>query len=75
MHAYILCQLDRSVARDVQQRIGSKPPVIESRILFGEWDLIVEIEAKNQQRVSDFVIDELRGDEDISLTSTLIAAE
>lgn len=75
MHAYILCQLDRTKARDVQQRIGSKPLVQDARILFGEWDLIVEIEAKNQQRISEFVIDELRGDEDIRLTSTLIAAE
>lgn len=44
-------------------------------ILFGEWDLIVEVEAKNQQRVSEFVIEELRSNDDIALTSTLIVAE
>jgi DNA-binding Lrp family transcriptional regulator len=75
MLAYILCQLNKSKARDIQSDIGSHPLVNDVHILFGEWDLIVEVEAQNQQKVSEFVIDELRSNDDIALTSTLIVAE
>lgn len=75
MLAYILCQLNKSQSRSVQSQVGSHVLVRDVHILFGEWDLIVEVEAKNQQRVSEFVIEELRSNDDIALTSTLIVAE
>lgn len=75
MHAYILCQLDRTKAREVQSEVGSCPVVDEVNILFGEWDLIVHVTAQSQQGVTEFVIDELRSNDDIALTSTLIVAE
>lgn len=75
MLAYILCQLNRSQSRSIQSDVADHHLVRDVHILFGEWDLIIEVEAKNQQRVSEFVIDELRSNDDIALTSTLIVAE
>ncbi len=75
MLAYILCQLNKSQARNVQEDVASHHLVNDVHILFGEWDLIIEVEAKNQQKISEFVIDELRSNDDIALTSTLIVAE
>jgi anthranilate phosphoribosyltransferase len=75
MHAYILVRLDKARERAAQEDLGSLHEVLEANILFGEWDLLLKLEGKNPQHVGDIVIDKIRSNPDVSLTSTLIVAE
>jgi DNA-binding Lrp family transcriptional regulator len=75
MHAYILVQLAESQEREVLDEFSDMPQVEEAHILFGEWDLIIKMAAKNPEDVASFVIEKIRKNPAVSLTSTLIVAK
>ena len=74
MKAYILIGLEGKNERNMIDELKSHPEVKHAYILFGEWDLIVEVEVRNPDDLGTFVVDKLRSNPHIKLTSSLIVA-
>lgn len=75
MYAYILINLVDKHEQDILGELQNEAEVVDSHILFGEWDLIVKIKVEHIEEVSGFVMKKLRGHPDVNLTSTLIVAK
>jgi len=75
MLAFILIALQQGNEALLQDKLSEFKEVIESRILFGEWDLIVKISAENPDALATFVMDKIRNEPGVKLTSTLIVAK
>lgn len=75
MYAYVLISLDESQEREVLNEFVDMPEVLEGHILFGEWDIILKLKMDNPEDVATFVIEKVRSNELVSLTSTLIVAK
>jgi len=75
MFAYILINLVDKHEQNILEELQNEPEVLDSHILFGEWDLIVKIKVEHIEEVSAFVMKKLRGHQDVNLTSTLIVAK
>ena len=75
MLAFILIALQQGNEALLQDKLSGFKEVIESRILFGEWDLIVKISAENPDALATFVMDKIRNEPGVKLTSTLIVAK
>ncbi len=75
MLAYVLISLRGISERDVFSELEAMDRVKEVHILFGEWDLIIKVEAKSPDELATFVMKEIRNLQGVNLTSTLIAAK
>jgi len=73
MKAFILISLDKAVRRTLKE-LQSYQQVKLAHLIFGEWDLILEMEIQNSEELSSFVMDKIRTREEVKLTSTLIVA-
>jgi len=56
------------------KELRSYPEVRNAYILFGEWDLIIEVELSGAEELGLFVMEKVRSREDVKLTSSLIVA-
>jgi len=74
MKAFVLISLLERTERNVLSELKSYPQVKNACILFGEWDLIVEIDVSNPEELGTFVINNIRSRNDVRLTSSLIVA-
>ena len=74
MKAFILISLNGSNVRKFINEIKSYPEVRNAHFIFGEWDIIAEVEMANSEELYSFVIDKLRARPDVKLTSSLIVA-
>ena len=74
MKAFILVSLLERTERNVLSELKSYPEVKNAYILFGEWDIIAEIEVSNPEELGTFVINSIRSRNDVRLTSSLIVA-
>jgi len=74
MKAFILISLLERTERNVLSELKSYPEVKNAYILFGEWDIIAEIEVSNPEELGTFVINSIRSRNDVRLTSSLIVA-
>jgi len=75
MFAYLLISLNEAREEEVLDNYIDMPEVKEGHILFGEWDLILKLKLDNPEDVASFVIEKVRCNPDIGLTSTLIVAK
>ncbi len=50
------------------------PKIRNAYVLFGEWDLLAEVETNNAEELGTFVMDNIRSRKDVRLTSSLIVA-
>ncbi|MFP4567696.1 MAG: Lrp/AsnC ligand binding domain-containing protein [Candidatus Woesearchaeota archaeon] len=75
MHAYILVALDDRGVEDIVEEYRDMIEVEDAHILFGEWDLIIKINAKAPEDVARFVLEKVRSRDEVRLTSTLIVAK
>lgn len=71
MKAYILCKVNSGSERKVCKAIADYSNVTEVDLVFGEYDLIVEVRAENTQQLN-FIVDKIRMVPSITLTSTFI---
>jgi DNA-binding Lrp family transcriptional regulator len=69
--AYVLCKVHSGTEREVCNAIVEYSDVSEVNILYGEYDIIVTIQAENLQKL-DFIIDKIRMIPSITFTSTVI---
>ena len=74
MKAFILVSLLERTERNVLSELKTYPEVKNAYILFGEWDLVAEIEVSNPEELGTFVINNIRSRSDVRLTSSLIVA-
>ena len=74
MRAFILISLREPKERDILKKLRSMKEIVRADVLFGEWDMIVEVEVDNNDKLGNFVIEKLRSIPEVKLTSTLIVA-
>lgn len=75
MYAYILIAMDDSEVEHIVEEFREMEEVEEAHILFGEWDLIIKVKSNTPEEVARFVLEKVRTNEDVRLTSTLIVAK
>ena len=49
--------------------------VIEGNVVYGEYDVIIKVEAENLEDIRKFVLDKIRSFDFVERTITLISAE
>ncbi len=74
MKAFVLISLKEGTERNLLEELKEYSEVKNSYILFGEWDLITEIEIESAEELGTFVMERIRNREDVKFTSSLIVA-
>lgn len=74
MIGFVLVGLKHTDERAALDDLKALPEVKEAYVLFGEWDLLVKIEAASPEDLGTFVMDKIRSRDDVKLTSSLIVA-
>lgn len=74
MRAFVLISLSGKHEHDMVDYLKSIPEVKNVYLLFGEWDIISEIETDNPESLATFVIDHVRSNPQVRLTSSLLVA-
>ena len=74
MRAFVLISLAEGNERRLLREILSYNQVKNAHILFGEWDIMAEVECADAEELGSFVMDRLRSRSDVKLTSSLIVA-
>lgn len=75
MLAYVLISLQTADEKKVLDELRAMSHIKEAHVLFGEWDILVKVEAQSPEDVATFVMDEVRSLPQVKLTSTLIVAK
>ena len=72
--AYLMCKVSSGNEREACMKIAEFVNVLEASIIYGEYDLIVKLQAQDLEQL-DFVTEEIRRSiPSIILTSTMIVA-
>ena len=74
MRSFVLISLNQCDEQQVLDELKELEEVKNAFILFGEWDILAEIELQEAEHLGTFVMDKLRSREDVKLTSSLIVA-
>lgn len=74
MFAYILVSLTDKEEIKILEDFQDMPEVQEAHILFGEWDLILKVKLNSPEDVGSFVIEKVRSNPGVELSSTMIVA-
>jgi DNA-binding Lrp family transcriptional regulator len=72
--AYILCKVSSGAEREICNAIAEYHFVTEVSVIYGEYDVIVDLEVENMQQL-DFVIDKVRMIPSVTFTSTMITGK
>ncbi|MAF99293.1 MAG: hypothetical protein CMH61_01645 [Nanoarchaeota archaeon] len=74
MRAYVLVSLKECDEKMIVDDLKSLPGVTNAYILFGEWDVLAEVDATDPEQLGTFIMDNIRSREEVKLTSSLIVA-
>jgi DNA-binding Lrp family transcriptional regulator len=74
MKAFVLVAMKEGNERELMEYLKTLPPVRNSHILFGEWDVVAEVDVASPEALGTFVMDKVRSRDDVRLTSSLIVA-
>lgn len=74
MKSFVLISLKEGTERKLLEELKDYPEVKNAYILFGEWDLITEIELESAEELGTFVMEKIRSRDDVKFTSSLIVA-
>lgn len=74
MKAFVLISLGMPKEQAVYQKLKKHKEVKHVHILFGEWDLLVELDLIDEDHLATFVMNNIRALKEVKLTSTLIVA-
>jgi DNA-binding Lrp family transcriptional regulator len=72
MKAYILVSLVPGLEANTISQISSLPGVEETDLVFGRWDVVVQVQANSISDLSRMVINQIRGLQGVQTTETLI---
>lgn len=74
MLAFVLVQTKGGKAENILEYWAKWREIKEAHILFGEWDFLLKVEVPNEQTLSTFVMEKVRGIPEVTVTNTLIVA-
>ncbi|MFC1800728.1 Lrp/AsnC family transcriptional regulator [Nanoarchaeota archaeon] len=74
MKAFVLVGLKHTDERHALDELKALPEIKDAYVLFGEWDLLLNIESTSPEALGTFVMDKIRSRDDVKLTSSLIVA-
>ena len=72
LKAYILVSLVPGLEATTMPQMSALPGVQETDLVFGRWDVVVQVEARNIPDLSRMVINQIRGLQGVQTTETLI---
>lgn len=72
--AFVLVSLRECDERNFLEELKKYKEVKHAYVLFGEWDLIAELEMENAEGLGTFIMEKIRSKECVKLTSSLIVA-
>ena len=72
--AYILLNVDMSSQNDVFETIKTTDEALEVYVIFGAFDIIIKAEFRNNNHLSNFVVDKLKNLKGVLETQTNICA-
>ena len=72
--AYILLNVDMSSQNDVFETIKTMDEALEVYVIFGAFDIIIKAEFRNNNHLSNFVVDKLKNLKGVLETQTNICA-
>lgn len=75
MKAFALISLKSCDEKDVIDKLVELPEIQNAYVLFGEWDIIAEINVENSEELGTFMMEKIRIIPEIKLSSTLIVAK
>jgi DNA-binding Lrp family transcriptional regulator len=70
--AYILVSLVPGLESNTIPQIDVLPGVQDTDLVFGRWDVVVQVKAKSIPDLSQMVINQIRGLQGVQTTETLI---
>lgn len=68
---FILISTKSELEEEVIQKLNASPHIQEAHFLFGEWDIIAKVVARDFNAVSKVVLDEIRSLDGVTHTETL----
>ena len=74
MKAFILVSLNEGNEQTVLDELKAMPEIVNAYVLFGEWDILTEVELSGVEELGSFVMEKIRSRKDVKLTSTLVVA-
>ena len=72
--AYILVNVSTGTEDEVCKALVEFNEVMEVATIYGEYDAIIKVEAKDMNNLDDFITTKLRSIPNIFMTSTMIIA-
>ena len=72
---YILISVKHNKEQKLYDHLDTFDEVVDMNIFFGEWDIIVKISMDETEKIGAFVMDNIRSQEEVEMTSTLIVAK
>jgi len=70
--AYVLFKVSSGTEREVAQKLIELDEVMQADVIFGEYDVVAKILAKDLDALEDFVSDHVRNISNVLVTSTMI---
>jgi len=73
--AYIMINVKTGTEDAVCEQVLKFSEVDEAAAIYGEFDLILKVKAKDMNHLDRLIVDKLRGIHDILLTATMLIAK
>lgn len=70
--AFIFINTKSGKEREVLELLRVKENIKEAHLVYGDFDIITKIETKDLEELNEFITNEIRNNEHIAMTSTLI---
>ncbi|OYT42777.1 MAG: AsnC family transcriptional regulator [Candidatus Aenigmarchaeota archaeon ex4484_224] len=70
--AYILMQIQPGKEKKIIDKLSKIKEVKETHLLYGEYDLIAKVEFEDMKKLNEFVMNVLRKQNGVKVTSTMI---
>ena len=72
--AYVLFKVNSGTEREVCQKLVEFDDVVQSDIIFGEYDVLAKIETQDLSILEEFVSEKIRNVPNVLVTSTMIVS-
>jgi Lrp/AsnC family leucine-responsive transcriptional regulator len=73
--AYIMLNVKTGSEDTVSEKILKLNEVEEASVIYGEYDLILKVKAKDMNHLDTLIVEKLRSIPDIMLTATMLIAK
>ncbi|NOZ87668.1 MAG: Lrp/AsnC family transcriptional regulator [Deltaproteobacteria bacterium] len=75
VRGFILLQLVPGLEKDALNQIRMTEGIEDVTLVFGRWDAILAVQAKNINRLTNTIMKQLRGIQGVAQTETLVATD